>query len=78
MDDSILLLESILEEVRKLNSKIEDVCAINKSGTVFQGIYDELYDIKEELSEARRLARLWSNRTSRGGIPLVHGSRQSP
>lgn len=39
MDDSILLLESILEEVRKLNSKIEDVCAINKSGTVFQGIY---------------------------------------
>lgn len=51
MDDSILLLESILEEVRKLNSKIEDVCAINKSGTVFQGIYDELYDIKEELSD---------------------------
>ena len=50
-DDSILLLESILEEVRKLNSKIEDVCAINKSGTVFQGIYDELYDIKEELSD---------------------------
>lgn len=51
MDDSILLLESILEEVRKLNSKIEDGCAINKSGTVFQGIYDELYDIKEELSD---------------------------
>lgn len=51
MDDSILLLESILEEVRKLNSKIEDVCAINKSGTVFQGIYDELYDIKKELSD---------------------------
>lgn len=51
MDDSILLLESILEEVRKLNRKIEDVCAINKSGTVFQGIYDELYDIKEELSD---------------------------
>lgn len=51
MDDSILFLESILEEVRKLNSKIEDVCAINKSGTVFQGIYDELYDIKEELSD---------------------------
>lgn len=51
MDDSILLLESILEEVRKLNSKIEDVCAINKSRTVFQGIYDELYDIKEELSD---------------------------
>lgn len=51
MDDSILLLESILEEVRKLNSKIEDVCAINKSGTVFQGIYDELYDIKEKLSD---------------------------
>lgn len=51
MDDSILLLESILEEVRKLNSKIEDVCAINKSGTAFQGIYDELYDIKEELSD---------------------------
>ena len=51
MDDSILLLESVLEEVRKLNSKIEDVCAINKSGTVFQGIYDELYDIKEELSD---------------------------
>ena len=51
MDDSILLLESILEEVRKLNSKIEDVCAINKSGTVFQGIYEELYDIKEELSD---------------------------
>lgn len=51
MDDSILLLESILEEVRKLNSKIEDVCAINKSGTVFQGIYDELYDIKEVLSD---------------------------
>ena len=34
-----------------MNSKIEDVCAINKSGTVFQGIYDELYDIKEELSD---------------------------
>lgn len=51
MDDSILLLESILEEVRKLNSKIEDVCAIDKSRTVFQYIHDELYDIKEKLSE---------------------------
>lgn len=48
---TVFAFESILEEVRKLNSKIEDVCAINKSGTVFQGIYDELYDIKEELSD---------------------------
>ena len=51
MDEDISILKELLEEVHKLNDKITDICSVNKSGTVFQDISDELVHIKETLGD---------------------------
>ena len=51
MDEDISILKELLEEVHKLNDKIADICSVNKSGTVFQDIFDELVHIKKTLGD---------------------------
>ena len=51
MDENISILKELLEEVHKLNDKIADICSVNKSGTVFQDIFDELVHIKKTLGD---------------------------
>ena len=36
---------------KKSNDKIADICSVNKSGTVFQDISDELVHIKKTLGD---------------------------
>ena len=51
LDENISILKELLEEVHKLNDKIADICSVNKSGTVFQDIFDELVHIKKTLGD---------------------------